>query len=132
MPDALERAGYRVERHGSHFAEDAEDVDIFPAIGRHADWIFLTHDARQRYVADEREAIMRSGVAHVIHVGHLTHPELATSFVLAAPKLVRFREAHAPPFIAKLHRPERKTAWRTVAGAITLVVSAEDWIERSR
>ena len=70
---------------------------------------------------------MRSGVAHVIHVGHLSHPELAASFVLAAPKLIRFRESHAPPFIAKLHRPERKTPYRTVAGAIKLVLTFEEW-----
>lgn len=74
---------------------------------------------------------MRSGVAHVIHVGHLGHPELAASFVLAAPKLIRFRESHAPPFIANLHRPERKTPFRTVAGAIKLVLTFGDW-ERER
>lgn len=68
MPDALESAGYRVERHSQHFADDAEDKDFLPEIGKHSDWIFLTHDARQRYVADERDAIMHSGVAHIIHV----------------------------------------------------------------
>ena len=72
MPDALESAGYRVERHAQHFQHDAEDADFLPEIGKHSDWIFLTHDARQRYVADQRDAIMRSGVAHVIHVGHLS------------------------------------------------------------
>jgi len=69
----LEAAGYRVERHARHFAPNADDRDFLPEIGRHADWIFLTHDARQRYIPDERDAIMRSGVAHVIHVGQLSH-----------------------------------------------------------
>lgn len=98
-----------------------------PEIGRHPDWIFLTHDGRQRYVGDERDAIMHSGVAHIIHVGHLRHDDLATSFVLAAPKMLRFREKHQPPFIAKLHRPEKKSNYLIVAGALKLILTREDW-----
>jgi hypothetical protein len=127
IPDALERAGYRVERHSDHFAHDAADVDFLPKIGEHLDWIFLTHDARQRYRPDERDAIMRSGVAHIIHVGKLRHEELADSFVLAAPKIIRFREKYPPPFIAKLHRPEKKTDYRVVAGELKLVLTREQW-----
>ena len=70
---------------------------------------------------------MRSCVAHVIHVGHLTHDELAESFVLAAPKIIRFREAHEPPFIAKLYRPEKKTEYRIVPGALKLVLTRDEW-----
>ena len=43
---------------------------------------------------------------------------MAQSFVLAAAKIIRFRETHNPPFIAKLYRPEKKTEYRTFAGAI--------------
>lgn len=70
---------------------------------------------------------MRSGVAHVIHVGQLSHDEMAQSFVLAAVKIIRFRETHNPPFIAKLYRPEKKTEYRTVAGAIKLVLTIDEW-----
>jgi hypothetical protein len=78
-------------------------------------------------LGDERDAIMRSGVAHVIHVGQLSHDEMARSFVLAAAKIIRFRETHNPPFIAKLYRPEKRTEYHTVAGAIKLVLTLEEW-----
>jgi hypothetical protein len=70
---------------------------------------------------------MRSGVAHIIHVGHLRHDDLATSFVLAAPKMIRFRETHQPPFIAKLYRPEKKSEYRTVAGPLKLILTRDEW-----
>jgi hypothetical protein len=70
---------------------------------------------------------MLSRVAHFIHVGRLKHSELAESFVLAAPRIFRFRDKHLPPFIAKVHRPERKTPYRISPGAITLVLTLEQW-----
>ena len=92
----------------------ASDPEFIPSIGKHPDWIALTHDSRQRYNADERDAVMRSRVPLFIHVGHLRHSELAASFILLAPKMIAFREKHAPPFIAKLHRPEKKSPYLTV------------------
>jgi hypothetical protein len=43
---------------------------------------------------------MRSGVPLFIHVGRMKHVDLAASFVRQAPRMIRFRERHAPPFIA--------------------------------
>jgi hypothetical protein len=74
---------------------------------------------------------MRSGVSHIIHVGHLRHDDLAKSFVLAAPKMIRFREKHEPPFIAKLHRPEKKSNYLILPGPLKLVLTRAEW-ERSR
>jgi len=128
VPDALELAGYRVERHGAHFLPAAEDAEFIPIIGQHADWIMLTHDGRQRYNPDERDAVMRSGVPHFIHVGKLKHEDLAASFVLLAPRLMRFREKHGRPFIAKVYRPEIKSPYRTVPGAIKMVLTPEMWL----
>jgi len=127
VPDALEQAGYRVERHSAHFPPGALDPDFIPVIGQHADWIALTHDSRQRYNPDERDAVMRSGVPLFIHMGQLPHPELAASFVLLAPRLIRFREKHAPPFIAKAYRPEQKSPYRVVPGAIKMVLTLAEW-----
>lgn len=90
--------------------------------------LFLTHDARQRCVAEERDAIMMRRVAHFIHVGRLRHSELAESFVLAAPRILRFRDRYPPPFIAKVHRPERKTPYRITPGAITMVLTHQQWM----
>jgi hypothetical protein len=73
---------------------------------------------------------MRSGVPHFIHVGHLRHDELAASFVLIAPKLIRFREKHAAPFIAKVYRPEKKSPYLTVPGGIKMALTLTQWNEQ--
>lgn len=106
----------------------ASDPEFIPSIGKHPDWIALTHDSRQRYNADERDAVMRSRVPLFIHVGHLRHSELAASFILLAPMMIAFWEKHAPPFIAKLHRPEKKSPYLTVPGAVRTWLSEEQWI----
>ena len=124
----MEAAGYRVERHSTHFAADARDVDFLPVVGQHADWIALTHDARQRYNPDERDAVMRSRVSLFIHVGQMKHSELAASFVMAAPRLIRFREKHDPPFIAKVYRPENRSPFVTVPGEIKMTLTLSEWM----
>jgi hypothetical protein len=123
----LARAGYRVERHSSHFDQAAADVDFIPMVGTHPDWIMLTHDGNQRIVADERNAIMRCGVPLFIHVGRLKMQDQAASFVLLAPKMIAFVRKHGRPFIAKVYRPEQKTTYRTVAGPIKMVLTFEEW-----
>ena len=116
-----------MERHSAHFPPGALDPDFIPVIGQHRDWISLTKDTRQRYNPDERDAIMRCGVAHFIHVGRLTHEELAASFVMAAPRLIRFREKYEPPFIARVYRPEKRSPYLTVPGAIKMALTLPEW-----
>ena len=70
---------------------------------------------------------MRSRVSLFIHVGQLKHSELAESFVMAAPRLIRFREKNAPPFIAKLYRPEKRSRFLTVPGAIRMTLTLSEW-----
>lgn len=110
-----------------HFAHDAADPDFIPIIGAHDDWISLTHDSRQRYNPDERDALMRSGVAQFIHVGHLKHEDLAASFVMLAPRMITFREKHGRPFIAKVYRPERRSQYVTIPGAIKMSLTYAAW-----
>jgi hypothetical protein len=78
-------------------------------------------------VREELDAIMRSKVAHVIHVGRMPHAELARTVVLAPPTMTRFREKYEPPFIATLYRPEEKTRFRMVAGPLRMALAEERW-----
>lgn len=71
---------------------------------------------------------MRSGVPLFIHVGQLKHSELADSFVMAAPRLIRFRESHDPPFIAKVYRPEKRSPFKTAPGAIKMTLTLSQWL----
>jgi hypothetical protein len=52
---------------------------------------------------------------------------MAASFLLLAPRIIRFRERHGRPFIAKCYRPEKKTPHLTVPGAIKMVLTLDEW-----
>jgi hypothetical protein len=68
-------------------------------------WIALTHNRRIRYTPNERDAVMRHGVALLVVVGAVPVPELAHNFVLTLPRVRRFLARNRPPFIAKVYRP---------------------------
>lgn len=104
FPAILAGAGLRVERHH----------DLFPPGGTDEQWleycgtqgrIAVTHDQRIRHKLNEREAVMRHGVALLIVIGKVPYPELARHFVATLPKIEAFLDKHTPPFIAKVYRP---------------------------
>jgi hypothetical protein len=104
FPEILKSAGFTVEQHQDHFAPDTPDEVWLAAVGRRG-WIALTHDRRIRYKPNERDAVMRHGVALLVIVGAAPLPELARAFVATAPAVERFLARHKPPFIAKVYRP---------------------------
>jgi hypothetical protein len=103
FPAILAAAGLQVERHH----------DLFPPAGSDEQWleycgtknrVAITHDRRIRHKVNEREAVMRYGVALLIVIGKLPFPELANHFVATLPKIDAFLDRHEPPFIAKVYR----------------------------
>ena len=104
FPEILRSAGLTVERHADHFAADTADEVWLEQVGRRG-WIALTHDRRIRYKPNERDAVMRHGVALLVIVGAAPYPDLARAFVTTLPRIERFLGSHRPPFIAKVHRP---------------------------
>lgn len=70
---------------------------------------------------------MTYGVPHFIHSGKLTHPQMADSFVRVADRLIRFREKHGRPFIARVYGPQKKTEYRTVPGEIKMLLTLAEW-----
>ena len=121
FPEILGSAGLTVERHRDHFAPDTPDEDWLAAVGERG-WIVLTHDRRIRYKPNERDAVMRHGVALLVIVGAAPYPDLARAFVATLPRIERFLARHEPPFIAKVHRPSPGEATRrgTAPGWIDL------------
>ncbi len=103
FPEILRSNGLTVERHADHFAPDAADEVWLEAVGKRG-WIALTHDRRIRYKPNERDAVMRHGVALLVIVGAAPFPDLARAFVATLPRIERFLARHKPPFIAKVHR----------------------------
>jgi PIN domain-containing protein len=85
-------------------------------------WIALTHDRRIRYKPNERDAVMRHGVALLIIVGSAPFAELAHAFVATVPRIEQFLASHQAPFIAKVYRPtpDKTAAGRSVPGRVEL------------
>ena len=99
---ALREAGAVLHIHDDHFPPDAKDEDWLAEVGRHG-WIVLTKDYRIRYRHVERLALMKAGVAaFILTSGDLQGEEMAQIFVNALPKMTRFLQKHAKPFIAKI------------------------------
>lgn len=104
MAAALRQAGATVRIHDDHFPPDAKDEDWLAEAGRRG-WIVLTKDHRIRYRHVERLALMKAGVAaFILTSGDLQGEEMAEVFVKALPRVTRFLNKHAKPFIAKVSR----------------------------
>ena len=104
FPEILKSGGLTVERHADHFAHDTPDETWLEAVGKRG-WIALTHDRRIRYKPNERDAVMRRGVALLVIVGAAPFPDLAREFMTSIPAVQHFLRRHRPPFIAKVYRP---------------------------
>ncbi len=115
FPEILKAGGLTVERHADHFAPDTPDEVWLETVGKNG-WIALTHDRRIRYKPNERDAVMRHGVALLVIVGKAPFPDLARAFVTSMPVMEHFLRRHQPPFIAKVYRPSpAETAQRSAA-----------------
>src|SRR5215211_2544954 len=99
IPGKLEAAGVGVERHDTHFDQDTPDVVWMPIVAERG-WLAVSHNVRQRYVPEERDMAMRSGLAILYLVGKATHAELGDNLVRTLPKIIAFRDKHDPPFLA--------------------------------
>jgi hypothetical protein len=110
--EILRSDGLTVERHADHFAPDTTDEVWLEFVGRRG-WVALTHDRRIRYKPNERDAVLRHGVALLVVVGAAPFADLARAFVATRPRIERFLEQNTPPFIAKVYRPSPADTRRT-------------------
>jgi PIN like domain len=118
--EILKSHGLTVERHADHFEPHTPDEVWLERAGQRG-WIVLTHDRRIRYKPNERDAVMRHGVALLVIVGAAPYPDLARAFVATLPRVQQFLGRHKPPFIAKVYRPSpRETARRATPGRVEL------------
>jgi PIN like domain len=104
FPEILRAAGLTVQRHDDHFQPETPDEVWLAAVGARG-WIALTRNRRIRYAPNERDAVLRHGVALLVLVGAAPFPELAHNFVITLPRVRRFVARNYPPFIAKVYRP---------------------------
>jgi len=131
IPDALVAAGYVVVRHDQIFDPRTRDEHWLPVVAQRS-WLTLSHNKRIRHVAIERDAAMRSGVALFLLIGKMPHAELAKNLVATVPRIIEFRERHAPPFIARVFRPAPMFAVGSKPGAVEMALTESEWIKHLR
>lgn len=120
-------AGYSVERHDKHFPDNKTPDEVWlPVVASHG-WLALTRDKGIRRIHVERDAAMRAGLALFVLTGKLPHPELAKNLVATAPRIIRFREKHEPPFIARVFRPVAKYPVGSRPGTVEMALSEAEW-----
>ena len=71
-------------------------------------WVAITHNARIRYMPNERDAVIRHRVSLLVVVGKAPLKDLADNFIATFARIEAFLEKHRPPLIAKVHRPSPK------------------------
>lgn len=104
VPDALLRAGLRVETHDAHFAQDTKDVEWLPVVGER-DWVVLTKDDRLRTNPLERAAVIEARVRlFIVRAGEASGAQLAELLASKAGALASFAVATPGPFIARVSR----------------------------
>jgi hypothetical protein len=104
VPNALRKAGARVEIHDDHFAQDALDTDWLPIVGANG-WILLTRDKRIRRRELEMQALISAGIgAFFLSGAEMSGEDMANAFVQALPNMIHSVEKRVRPFIAYVSR----------------------------
>lgn len=87
FPAILRDAGLAVERHGDHFAPDADDVEWIAEVARRG-WTAVTHDKAISRRHNERNAVLAASLGLLIVVGAAPYRELAENFVVTLPRIL--------------------------------------------
>jgi hypothetical protein len=104
FPEILTSAGLSVKRHDDLFPSNCPDEEWLGQVGE-SGWVAITHNARIRYVPNQRDAVMRHRVSLLVVAGKAPLKELADNFVATMPRITEFLARHKPPLIAKVYRP---------------------------
>lgn len=126
LPNALRKAGHRVEIHDDHFPNTRTHDEVWlPEVAARG-WIGLSHNKGIRRVEEERDAAMRGGLALFFLIGK-RYEDLIANVVATAARIIRFRESHTPPFIAHVRRPPSKFAVGSRPGDVKMMLTKEQW-----
>jgi predicted nuclease of predicted toxin-antitoxin system len=98
----LRAAGFQVEEHAAHFADNAPDADWLGEAGRDG-WVVLTKDKAVRRNALEFAAILAGNVAcFSLGHGNLKAEQMAHAFVAARLRMEKALRRFEPPMTASV------------------------------
>jgi predicted nuclease of predicted toxin-antitoxin system len=102
VANALEEAGYRVERHDDHYPPDTPDAQWLRDVGKNG-WVVLTKDRQFDKNQIELNSLHESGAAtFVLKAGNLTGSQIAAVLVGAMPGALLVLRKFDRPFIARI------------------------------
>ena len=109
VPTKLRDAGWKVEHHDDHFADDTPDTTWISEAGRRG-WIILTADERIRYKPVEKAALLASGTLTFLLASRkgLTGAEMAEAFLSVQVSIINAIIRQRPPAIFKVYAAERR------------------------
>lgn len=132
FPAILRDAGVTLHVHQDHFPQDAPDVVWMPDVTARG-WIILSPDIRISRARLEVHAIMTSGASvFCLSGGHCTAEEQAANFLRCLPQIARVVERTAPPFIAKVYRPNPDDPGDTRTRRVDVKLTRPEWEARRR
>ena len=100
VASALRLAGYSVEIHDEHFAQDCDDSLWIREVTRRG-WIILTKDKAIRRHEGHKQAIREAGAAaFFLTSGDRTGDQNAHTFLEAMGRIIRLCEKHTRPLLA--------------------------------
>lgn len=112
LAQALRALNLTVEIHDDHFAKDALDIDWLPEVGCQG-WIVLTKDERIGKRTIERLAVASANVKmFVLTSQNLSGADTISAFIKAMTAMKSFARENPSPFIAKIYRDGRVSAWK--------------------
>jgi hypothetical protein len=130
FPAILRAEGITVHLHQEHFAQDEEDVIWMPEVARRG-WPIISPDIRISRDRLEVDAIMTSGASvFCLSGGHCTSEEKARNFLRCLPQVRKVLEGTAPPFIAKVYRPNADDPGDSRTRRVEVKLTYPEWERR--
>lgn len=124
IAETLKQAGITVETHDKHFAQNAQDVEWLPEVGKR-EWVVLTKDANISKNQLERIAVANANIKMFILASQsLSGKDMADIFLKAIVKMQEFVRKHDAPFIAKIYKSGKIEMWKDHQ---TLLEELEEW-----
>jgi PIN like domain len=111
VPEALRKAGLRIEAHKDHFAQGALDVEWIAKCAENG-WVALASDKAIKRNLLERTAIINGCIAgFFLTSGSRTGPENAEIIVKALKRIANMLDSEGKPFIARIHPDGKVELW---------------------
>ena len=119
----LRAMGITVEIHDNHFPQNTLDAEWIPKVGEWG-WVILTKDEQIARNTLERQAVTRAKIRmFTLASTKLTGEEIAIAFQKAIIPMLKFIEKNDPPFIAKVYRDGKVSAWKDAKSLIDEIIN---------